>query len=96
MEDWGRGLDTIFAENSGEGQEGAVSVKIGDIEPNRDQPRKEFDPAALSELADSIAQHGGAAAPAAAAHAHRGVPHCGRGAPVGGPPGWRGSPKCPR
>ena len=54
----GRGLDTIFAENSGEGQEGAVSVKIGDIEPNRDQPRKEFDPAALSELADSIAQHG--------------------------------------
>lgn len=53
----GKGLDAIFAENN-EAGEGSVSVKIADIEPNRDQPRKEFDSAALSELADSIAQHG--------------------------------------
>ena len=54
----GKGLDAIFAENTAETTEGAVNVKIGDIEPNRDQPRKEFDSAALSELADSISQHG--------------------------------------
>lgn len=54
----GKGLDAIFAENNAESAEGAVSVKISEIEPNRDQPRKEFDSAALSELADSISQHG--------------------------------------
>ncbi len=54
----GKGLDAIFAENSEAGGEGAVTVKIAEIEPNRDQPRKEFDSAALSELADSISQHG--------------------------------------
>lgn len=54
----GKGLDAIFAENTGETTEGAVSVKISEIEPNRDQPRKEFDSEALSELADSISQHG--------------------------------------
>ena len=54
----GKGLDAIFAENTDETTEGAVSVKIGEIEPNRDQPRKEFDSEALSELADSIPQHG--------------------------------------
>lgn len=53
----GKGLDAIFAENN-EAGEGSVAVKIADIEPNRDQPRKEFDSAALAELADSIAQHG--------------------------------------
>ena len=33
-------------------------MRIDDIEPNRDQPRKEFNSAALAELAESIAQHG--------------------------------------
>jgi len=33
-------------------------VKITQIEPNRDQPRKEFDKEALEELSDSIKQHG--------------------------------------
>ena len=54
----GKGLDAIFAENSAESNEGAVTLKISEIEPNRDQPRREFDSAALSELADSISQHG--------------------------------------
>lgn len=54
----GRGLDAIFAENNQESGAGAVSIRIDEIEPNRDQPRKEFDPATLSELADSISQHG--------------------------------------
>lgn len=54
----GRGLDAIFAENSSIEGEGTVTVRIDDIEPNRDQPRKEFNSAALAELAESIAQHG--------------------------------------
>ena len=54
----GKGLDAIFAENTAESTEGAVNVRISEIEPNRDQPRKEFDSEALSELADSISQHG--------------------------------------
>ena len=33
-------------------------LKISDIEPNRDQPRKNFDKDALEELADSIKQFG--------------------------------------
>ena len=56
----GRGLDALFADNSIEeiAPSSAVKLKIMDIEPNRDQPRKIFDEQALSELADSIAKHG--------------------------------------
>lgn len=53
----GRGLDSLFNENSTDNN-GAVTVRLNDIEPNREQPRKDFDEAALSELADSIAKHG--------------------------------------
>lgn len=35
-----------------------VELKMMDIEPNADQPRKDFDEVALSELADSIREHG--------------------------------------
>ena len=57
----GRGFDAIFADNSLEDlstSSGAVRVKLIDIEPNRDQPRKVFDESALNDLADSISQHG--------------------------------------
>lgn len=57
----GRGFDAIFADNSVEDISTGVStvkVKLLDIEPNRDQPRKQFDEEALAELSDSIAQHG--------------------------------------
>ena len=37
---------------------GEVMLKINEVEPNKNQPRKEFDQAALEELADSINQHG--------------------------------------
>ncbi len=53
----GRGLDALFNENSTE-SESAIILNINDIEPNRDQPRKDFDEQALAELADSIARHG--------------------------------------
>ncbi|MGN1316906.1 MAG: ParB/RepB/Spo0J family partition protein [Acutalibacteraceae bacterium] len=57
----GRGFDAIFADNSVEDISSGVStvkVKLIDIEPNRDQPRKQFDEEALTELSNSIAQHG--------------------------------------
>lgn len=54
----GKGLDALFIDNSTEDVKSAVKLGINDIEPNRDQPRKHFDEAALSELADSIALHG--------------------------------------
>ena len=37
---------------------GEILVKINEVEPNRDQPRKEFDEDSLMELADSIKQFG--------------------------------------
>lgn len=56
----GRGLDALFADNAVEdsGSSSAVRLKLMDIEPNRAQPRKDFDEQALAELADSITQHG--------------------------------------
>ena len=53
----GKGLGAIFIENDNE-DSGGVTLKISEIEPNRSQPRKEFDEEALSELAESISQHG--------------------------------------
>ena len=37
---------------------GEIMVRINEVEPNRDQPRKDFDEDALLELADSIKQFG--------------------------------------
>ncbi len=56
----GRGLTSLLADNSLEETSAAQPVKLNlmDIEPNKDQARKIFDESALSELADSIAQHG--------------------------------------
>ena len=54
----GKGLDAIFAENDTENQNASIALPLREIEPNRAQPRKQFDDSALAELADSIAQHG--------------------------------------
>lgn len=53
----GRGLDALFNENATDHNE-LIEVKLIDVEPNRDQPRKSFDPKALEELAASIKEHG--------------------------------------
>ena len=45
------------AENIKE-ETGEIMVKINQVEPNRDQPRKDFDEDSLMELADSIKQFG--------------------------------------
>ena len=60
----GKGLNAIlsdkydsqaleFADNSH-----ILELKIVDVEPNKDQPRKEFDKEKLDELTESIAKHG--------------------------------------
>lgn len=54
----GRGLDAIFMDNESEDRNSTVKLKLSDIEPNRNQPRKEFNEEALAELADSISQYG--------------------------------------
>ena len=54
----GKGLGAIFLENDNEDGGGSVTLNISEIEPNRSQPRKEFDEKALSELAESISKHG--------------------------------------
>lgn len=54
----GKGLNAIFIENDSEDKDSSVTLPISEIEPNRSQPRKEFDEKALAELADSISQHG--------------------------------------
>ena len=52
----GKGVDALFLDNAVD--ENAVRLSIDEIEPNRDQPRKNFDETALAELADSIREHG--------------------------------------
>jgi len=61
----GRGLGALMSDNHTElpeqdtPRDGSLcKIHISDIEPNRKQPRKRFDEAALMELADSISEHG--------------------------------------
>lgn len=55
----GRGLDAIFADNSNAEENDRISMlRISEIEPNPDQPRKNFDQDALAQLAGSISVHG--------------------------------------
>lgn len=54
-----RGLDSIFSDNTPASAEGGITkLRIFDVEPKSDQPRKDFDTEALSRLADSIAANG--------------------------------------
>ena len=45
-------------ENTTEDMVATNTLPISEITPNKDQPRKTFDEAALDELAESIKQHG--------------------------------------
>ncbi len=55
----GRGLEAIFLDNTAEEvREGITILRVSDVEPNADQPRKAFDNEALQALADSIAANG--------------------------------------
>ncbi len=56
----GRGMDSIFVDNAveTESSSGTTMMRIAKIEPNPDQPRREFDTESLSELAESISSNG--------------------------------------
>ncbi|MGN1166284.1 MAG: ParB/RepB/Spo0J family partition protein [Lachnospiraceae bacterium] len=68
----GKGLDSLIPNAIGESKKKSVGketvtesgnnaetfVKITKVEPNREQPRKNFNEDALQELADSIKEHG--------------------------------------
>lgn len=60
----GKGLDALFSEAQfdavgfEEKTGGITMLRLSDIEPDKNQPRKTFDTEALSSLADSISTHG--------------------------------------
>jgi ParB family chromosome partitioning protein len=55
----GKGLDALIpGDEPFRDQGGVLQILIKDIAPNPRQPRTEFDPTLLQELADSIAEHG--------------------------------------
>lgn len=65
----GKGLDALFANVNVEPEEENIkdelensgnlkTLKITDVEPNREQPRKQFKQEALEELAESIKEYG--------------------------------------
>ena len=60
----GKGLDALFSDNSYKKMEDPLDeevvqqIKITEIEPNADQPRKKFDDDKLEELANSIKIYG--------------------------------------
>ena len=53
----GKGLDALFIDNETV-DTGIVTLRLSEIEPNKEQPRKVFSEEALNELADSIKEHG--------------------------------------
>ena len=58
----GKGLGALIAsdneDSNSEELKGIQQIRINDIEPNTDQPRKSFDDAKLQNLAESIKKHG--------------------------------------
>lgn len=59
----GKGLDALFANNVVEEEkvkegESIVNLKLIDVEPNRNQPRMNFDDEKIEELANSIKEYG--------------------------------------
>lgn len=60
MKGLGRGLDSIFVDNAVEEETGSGvrTLRMAEIDPKADQPRRNFDAEALSQLADSIAANG--------------------------------------
>ena len=49
---------TVAKKQTADSKIGAMIVKISSVEPNMDQPRKQFDEDALMELSESIKQYG--------------------------------------
>ena len=55
----GKGLDSLFGGiDTASNGETVVELKISEVEPDRAQPRRDFDEVKLAELASSIREHG--------------------------------------
>jgi ParB family transcriptional regulator, chromosome partitioning protein len=54
----GKGLGALIPENEEKIQNAIIEMKITDVEPNENQPRKAFDDQALTDLSESIKEHG--------------------------------------
>lgn len=54
----GMGLGALFDDNSNEAEQSTQIARLSDIEPNRNQPRTDFDESLIANLADSIREHG--------------------------------------
>ena len=54
----GKGLDVIFDDNTVESGTSVAYLSLGSVVPKKNQPRKNFDMEALSDLASSIGTHG--------------------------------------
>lgn len=84
------GEDAIPEKTSG----GAVMLPLTKVEPRQDQPRSQFDEAALQELSDSIAQYG-VIQPITVRRLDSGYYQIIAGSAVGVPRGWLVSQKYP-
>lgn len=54
----GAGLEALLGENDEGTSEDSLNIKISDIEPDKNQPRKTFSTESLQSLAESIRDHG--------------------------------------
>jgi len=54
----GRGLETLLPPGAEAAPTGLREIEIDRIEPNRQQPRRRFDPGLLGELVASIKENG--------------------------------------
>lgn len=57
----GKGLEALFEQNTPDlpqNEQSQLMLRVSQIEPDKDQPRKDFDEKALSELSESIKIHG--------------------------------------
>lgn len=54
----GKGLDALFIDNFTDTSGGSELIKLNEIEPNKNQPRKYFEDEPLQQLAESIRENG--------------------------------------
>ena len=54
----GKGLDALFEDNNSESSGGVLTLRISEVEPNKNQPRHTFDEDSIANLAESIRENG--------------------------------------
>lgn len=54
----GKGLDALFEDNNSENNGGVLTLRISEVEPNKNQPRRAFDEESIANLAESIRENG--------------------------------------